>query len=279
MKVKIAKSAGFCFGVERAYELVQKSLEEKSKTKKLSTFGPLIHNNRVMEELAKDEVNILEDAENAEGVVIVRSHGTSEQNKKVLEKKASQLIDATCPFVTRVDVTAKRFENDGRLVVIVGDKNHPEMQGIIANLQNPFCVETLEEAESLDQFDPNLKLGVVCQTTLRREKFEEIAQVLKLKSSDCIIDDTICSATVDRQTAIRELAQEVDFVVVLGGKQSSNTKKLAAIAEEFCPTQKIEYVEELDLEALKDVKVVGVSAGASTPQNQINELVEFLKQL
>lgn len=273
MKVLVAKVAGFCYGVDRAYDIVNKALEEKKEDETLSTFGPLIHNDRVIADLEKQSVSIFENEEEAKGTVIVRSHGISNQKKAVLASKAKKLIDATCPYVTKVHVMAQQYQKQGRTVVVVGDKNHPEMKGIIEDLENPICIQTPAEAESLPDFE---SLGVVSQTTLRREKFMEVCEILKTKTKDIQIFDTICTATSDRQDAIRELAKQVEMVVVIGGSKSSNTKKLAEVAEEFCPTQKVESPDQLDLSAFIGKKVVGVTAGASTPQWQIDEMVEFL---
>lgn len=276
MKVLTAKSAGFCFGVDRAYKMVQQAIQNKKEGENVSTFGPLIHNNRVMKELKKEHIAILDDANNAESTVIIRSHGTSEKRKKVLQEKAQKVLDATCPFVTKVHIVSQNFQKQGMQVVIVGDPKHAEMQGIIEDLESPICVQTIEEAMSLNHCQ---KMGVVCQTTLRKDRFDAICEILKTKCDEIVIDDTICSATTDRQSAIRELAQQVDAVIVVGGAQSSNTKKLAEIASEFCPTQKIESVDEIDVTALQGKNIVGVSAGASTPQWQIDEVVKFLQTL
>jgi 4-hydroxy-3-methylbut-2-enyl diphosphate reductase len=276
MKVIVAKSAGFCFGVDRAYKMVQQAIQNKKESEKVSTFGPLIHNNRVINQLESQNVNVLKDAAQAESTVIIRSHGISDKQKKVLEQHSKQLLDATCPFVTKVHIVSQNFQKQGIQVVIVGDPKHAEMQGIIEDLDNPICVQIPEEAAVLHHFS---KLGVVCQTTLRKELFEKVCRVLETKCDEIIIDDTICLATTDRQTAVRELAQQVDAVIVVGGSQSSNTKKLSEIASEFCPTQKVESVDEIDIVALQGKKVVGVSAGASTPQWQIDEVVEFLESI
>lgn len=276
MEVIVAKSAGFCFGVERAYDMVQKSLAEKNKEERISTFGPLIHNDRVMKELEESEVNILEDESKADGTVIVRSHGISNKKKEVLRKQSGKFLDATCPYVTKVHIVTQNFQKNGYTVVIVGDPNHPEMQGIIEDLENPLCIETVAQAESLPMQE---KIGVVSQTTLRREKFEEICEVLKSRCKEIVIDDTICSATTDRQTSVRELASKVEAVVVVGGTKSSNTKKLAEIASEFCPTQKIASLSDIDISLFQGMKKLGVTAGASTPQSQIDEVVEFLEKI
>ncbi|MBT4937295.1 4-hydroxy-3-methylbut-2-enyl diphosphate reductase [Candidatus Peregrinibacteria bacterium] len=276
MEVIVAKSAGFCFGVERAYDMVQKSLDEKSEGEKISTFGPLIHNDRVMKELEKSGVNILEDEVKAGGTVIVRSHGISDKKKEVLKKQSKKFLDATCPYVTKVHIVTQNFQKNGYTVVVVGDPKHAEMQGIIEDLENPVCVENTAQAEKLTMQE---KIGVVSQTTLRREKFEEVCEILKSRCKEIIIDDTICSATTDRQMSVRELAKEVEAVVVVGGTKSSNTKKLAEIASEFCPAQKIATLSDIDASMFKGMKKLGVTAGASTPKNQIDEVVEFLEKL
>lgn len=276
MKVIVAQSAGFCFGVDRAYKMVGQAIQDKKEDEKVSTFGPLIHNNRVINQLESKKVEILQDAVKAESIVVIRSHGISNKQKKVLEQNSTKLLDATCPFVTKVHIVSQNFQKQGIQVVIVGDPKHAEMQGIIEDLENPICVQSVEEAKQLPHFS---KLGVVCQTTLRKDRFDDVCEVLKTKCDEIIIDDTICSATTDRQSAIRELAQQVDAVIVVGGSQSSNTKKLAEIASEFCPTQKVESVDEINTSLLQGKKVVGVSAGASTPQWQIDEVVQFLEKL
>ena len=276
MEVFVARVAGFCYGVDRAYDIVQNALEKKGKGDSLSTFGPLIHNDRVIQSLEEKEVSVVEDLEKAEGTMIVRSHGISNKKKNALAEKSKELIDATCPYVTKVHVMAQAYQKQGRTVIVVGDPKHPEMRGIIEDLEDPICVQTVEEAKQLDRFE---KLGVVCQTTIRREKFREVCDILEGKTLDIKIYDTICTATSDRQDAIRELAQNVDAVIVVGGTKSSNTKKLEEVASEFCVTQKVECPEQVDLEMLKGKKKVGVTAGASTPQYQIDEMVDFLSTL
>lgn len=276
MKVIVAKSAGFCFGVERAYNMVKDSLHQKKEEGKISTFGPLIHNDRVMEELKNSDVHILEHEKHADSTVIIRSHGISNKKKKVLQKKSKKLLDATCPYVTKVHIITQKFQKQGYTVVVVGDPKHAEMQGIIEDLENPLCIETLDQAKNMPM---QKHIGVVSQTTLRQEKFIEICEILKTRTKEITIDDTICGATIDRQKSIRELAKEVEAIIVIGGVQSSNTKKLVEIASEFCPAQKVSCTADVDLSLLQGFKTIGVSAGASTPQCQIDELVDFLKQL
>jgi 4-hydroxy-3-methylbut-2-en-1-yl diphosphate reductase len=276
MKVIVAKSAGFCFGVERAYNMVIDSLNQKQNGEKITTFGPLIHNDRVMEELESSNVHILENENEADSTVIIRSHGISNKKKEILKKNSTKLLDATCPYVTKVHIVTQDFQKKGLAVVIVGDPKHAEMQGIIEDLENPICIETLDQASDIPM---QKHIGVVSQTTLRQEKFIEICEVLKTRTQKITIDDTICSATIDRQKSIRELAKEVEAIIVIGGVKSSNTKKLVEIAAEFCPAQKVSFPSDVNISLLKGVHTVGVSAGASTPQNQIDELVAFLKAL
>ncbi len=276
MKVLIAKKLGFCFGVKRAYDMVEDIVKNKKEGENISTFGPLIHNDRLIKDLEEKGVSVINDIKDAKDTVIIRSHGISNKKKEEIKKNTEKYLDATCPFVTKVHIVTQNFQKRGFQVIIIGDKDHPELKGIIEDLDNVICIQTIDEAKNLSKFQ---KVGVAVQTTFKRSLFKEICKILEEKCDEIEIEDTICGSTFENQTAAKELAKEVDAMIVIGGTKSSNTKKLAEVCSEFCPTQKIESIKDLDLEKLKNINKVGVTAGASTPQYQIDEVVKFLKEL
>jgi len=277
MKTVLAPKAGFCFGVKRALDVTMKTAKESSKN--IYTLGPLIHNPQVVDDLAKKGIKVVRDlSEIPEGVVIVRSHGVGPEVFKIAEERGLQIIDATCPFVKKAQELARELDEQGYQVIVVGDREHPEVTGIIGwTGQRGVVVETPEQAEALPVMN---KIGIISQTTQPEANFKKIVSVLKHKAEDVKTYNTICHATRDRQDAAVELAKKVDVIVVVGGKNSANTKKLGRLcAETETPTFHVETAGEIHKEWLEGKNIIGITAGASTPDWIIEEVKKYMEDL
>jgi len=277
VRIELAKSAGFCWGVKRAVNIAVKAVEEAGG--RALCLGELIHNRREIERLRSLGIEFVEDMEDLkEGdTVIIRSHGVSPKVLEFLKGRGVKVVDATCPFVKDVHEKATRLEKEGYPILILGNPNHPEVIGIAGHVKNPMIINRLEDLEKL----PNMKkLGVVCQTTLNLSFFKEAISILSLKVKDLKVYNTICNATSIRQKETRELARRVDVMLVVGGKNSSNTTKLFQIAKEVNPkTYHVESGEDVEPDWFLDAEVVGITAGASTPQWVIDEIVNRILHL
>src|SRR6266581_5474029 len=278
MEVLLANEYGFCFGVERAVEMVEGALEVGSPVR---TLGPLIHNTQEMKRLETEGVaTIAEPGEvGADEIAVIRAHGVTPLVQLELEQRAAQVVDATCPFVTRVQRLAERAAKEGRHVVVAGNPDHPEMIGVVGYApNNTFVVSDAGEVEKLPALHAPL---VVSQTTLKLKTFLEVAEAVKAKAdTEPEIVNTICSATRDRQDAARALAGLVDVFYIIGGKHSSNSIKLLAVCQEQCANSfLIETQDEIDPADLKEAKRVGVTAGASTPNWLIDQVVTRLREV
>ena len=274
MKVTLAKSAGFCFGVKRAVEMVYKEAETG---KKVYTLGPIIHNEQVVQDLEQKGVRVIDTPEELskaeDATVIIRSHGISADVYHQLEDKKVRIVDATCPFVSKIHRIVEKKYQEGSCIVIVGNANHPEVEGI-----NGWCngaatvIGSVSEAENYSQ-EPARKLCVVAQTTFNYKKFKDIVDIFSKKSYDIDVMNTICNATEERQTEAGTIARQSDAMLVIGGKHSSNTQKLYEICRKECEnTYYIQTVHDLDLEVLRSTGLVGITAGASTPKKIIEEV-------
>ncbi len=278
MKVLLADEYGFCFGVERAVEMVEDSLEKKETVR---TLGPLIHNEQEMERLGDYGVStISEPVQIKRGeTAVIRAHGVTPDVQNELEEKASKVVDATCPFVTRVQRLASRAANENRHVIVIGNPDHPEMIGVKGYApEHAFIIKDETEIKDL----PKLKNPmVVSQTTIKAKTFFDTAEAIKnVAEGETQIINTICSATRDRQDAARALAGEVDAFYVIGGDHSSNSRKLLTVCKEQCEKSFLIQTEaDINPEDLKDVKNVGVTAGASTPKWLIDKVVETLEKI
>ncbi|WP_051920675.1 4-hydroxy-3-methylbut-2-enyl diphosphate reductase [Thermodesulfobacterium hydrogeniphilum] len=275
MKIRIAKKAGFCMGVRRAVNLVLKALNEGRYP--IYTYGPLIHNPQTLELLNILGVKIIKDTkeEFPSGVCILRAHGVPPEEKEELFKK-HKIIDGTCPRVLKVQALAKKAVSQGKEVIIIGDKNHAEVKGILGYCKNKgYVVNSIEDVEKL----PELKNYVILsQTTQNKKLFKELSEAILDKYPNGQIINTICNATEVRQNEVRTLSQSSDAIIVIGGKFSANTNRLAEIAKkEGKKVYLIEKPEELPWEELKNCKIIGITAGASTPNWLINEVVDFIK--
>ena len=274
--VKIAQKAGFCFGVSRAVRITQEGINEG---KKIATLGPIIHNSAVVDNFAGQGVRIIETPDEAlpGETVVIRSHGIKKSEQQILEDKGIDFIDATCPFVKKIhNIVNDAFER-GQDILIIGDKSHPEVIGI-----NGWCNNTAKVIENEDEaqkltFNPEKEVCVVAQTTFRRELWKKITKIIKKTCQSAIVFDTICNATNERQKYAAELAKESDVFVVVGGKHSSNTKKLFDIAAPLCGhTFLVEEAGELPEDILSLGHSFGITAGASTPEHIIKEVLETM---
>ena len=275
MDVTVAKTAGFCFGVKRAVEKVYEQIE-KGKTP-IYTFGPIIHNEEVVRDLEERGVKVLETAEElrqlTDGVVVIRSHGVGKDIYDILEKNGIEIIDATCPFVKKIHRIVSEQNENGRRVIIVGNGKHPEVEGIKGwGNDDTLVIETAEEFEKL-QISDGEKLCIVAQTTFNYNKFQDLVEKISKTRYDILVLNTICNATQERQVEARRIASEVDAMIVVGGKTSSNTQKLYEICQTECKnTYYIQTLGDLDPECISSVRSVGITAGASTPNHIIEEV-------
>ena len=272
-EVILAKSAGFCFGVKRAVDTVY----EQTGKKNVYTFGPIIHNEEVVKDLEKKGVfviNTMEDLDDiTEGTVIIRSHGVSSAVYEALRKKGVEIVDATCPFVLKIHNIVKQESANGKQIVIIGNEKHPEVEGIMGwSKTQVHVVDTVEKAQNL-QLDPQREVCIVSQTTFNYNKFKELVEIISEKGYNIIIRNTICNATEERQTEAREIAKRVDAMIVVGGSSSSNTRKLYEICKNECKdTYYIQTLNDLDMTSLGKADCIGITAGASTPNNIIQEV-------
>ena len=278
MEVIVAKSAGFCFGVKRAVETVYAEVE---KGKKIYTFGPIIHNEEVVKDLEKKGVTVLENEEElmalTEGTVIIRSHGVEKRIQKMIEDKGLECIDATCPFVKRIHRIVEEAGEDGKEVIIAGNPGHPEVEGIVGwSDSDATILESVEEAEAYSKKSEK-EICLVSQTTFNYKKFQDIVEIFEKKGYNGSVVNTICNATEERQTEARKIAASVDVMIVIGGKHSSNTRKLYEICKQECEnTYFIQTLDDLHLEIPKSVQLVGITAGASTPKKIIEEVQNYV---
>ena len=281
MKIKLAKSSGFCMGVRRAMEQALEVVHHKEGP--FFSYGPLIHNPQAVDLLRSkglvDKEPRPEALEGADkGVVIIRAHGVPPQEKQALKGMGLEVIDATCPRVIRVQAIIKRHAGMGYNPIIWGNPDHPEVIGLMGHSQGlGRVVSTIEDINSLPDFE---KVILVAQTTQNQKKFHEFAEAIKARWPEALIFDTICGATQRRQDEVRRLAREVDAMVIVGGRNSGNTQRLASVAEsEGVKTIRIETEDEIDPEWLAGVDSVGVTAGASTPNWMIKRVIRELERM
>ncbi|MCQ2494503.1 MAG: 4-hydroxy-3-methylbut-2-enyl diphosphate reductase [Lachnospiraceae bacterium] len=277
MEVRMAKYAGFCFGVKRAVDTVYEQID---KNKKIYTYGPIVHNEEVVKDMEKQGVCVIKDeaaldemTPEENSLVVVRAHGVSEREYSKLADKGFEIIDATCPFVKKIHNIAIEQEAAGRKVLIAGDPEHPEIKGIIGWCKGP--VKVFKNYEEAAEFVPEKGENYVllAQTTFQIKKFKEIVDLFANKEYNIYVVNTICNATEERQRSAAELALEADAMIVIGSNGSSNTRKLYEICRERCEnTYYIQTLDDLHLVLPETTKLVGITAGASTPQNIIEEV-------
>ena len=275
MNVELAKTAGFCFGVKRAVDTVYQQIEQY-RGEKIFTYGPIIHNEEVIKDLRSHGVEVLNDEEELKtadaDVVVIRSHGVAKYIYDILEERGITCVDATCPFVKKIHKIVAEKSAEGSYIVIVGNGEHPEVQGIRGWAgEQVTVVQTPEDAERFELPDKDQKVCIVAQTTFNYNKFKELVEIISKKRYDIVVLNTICNATKERQTEARQIAARVDAMVVIGDKRSSNTQKLFEICKEEClNTYYIQTLDDLDINQLRSVESVGITAGASTP----NKIIE-----
>ncbi|MGN0496745.1 MAG: bifunctional 4-hydroxy-3-methylbut-2-enyl diphosphate reductase/30S ribosomal protein S1 [Lachnospiraceae bacterium] len=273
MEVLLAKTAGFCFGVKRAVDMVY----EQASKGHVYTYGPIIHNEEVIRDLEEKGVHIVHSLDEVEhlneGTLVIRSHGVEKSIYEKAKEKGLELVDATCPFVKKIHNIVDKDSGEGRHIVIVGDAAHPEVQGIMGWCNSePTVISSTKEAELLC-FSDNESISLVSQTTFNHNKFNSIVEILDKKGYNINVYNTICNATEERQREAASIAEQVDAMIVIGGKNSSNTQKLYDISKKECAnTYYIQTLVDLDLAAFESVGRVGITAGASTPNHIIKEV-------
>ena len=277
MHIELAKTAGFCFGVKRAVETVYEQIR-CHEDRKIYTYGPIIHNEEVIKDLRKQGVQVLHSEEDIQkiedGVVVIRSHGVSRRIYDLLEEKNLTCIDATCPFVKKIHRIVDEESRKGSYIVIIGNGSHPEVEGIRGWAgEQASVIQTAEEAERFQVPETGRKVCIVAQTTFNYNKFKDLVEIIDKKGYDIIVLNTICNATKERQEEACRIAGRVDAMVVIGDRRSSNTQKLFEICKNEClNTYYIQTLDDLDMNQLRSVETVGITAGASTPNNIIEEV-------
>lgn len=285
MQVKVAKSAGFCFGVKRAVQMVYDEAEKHPGM--VYTMGPIIHNEQVVEDLAKKGVRVIGDdlicPETGQmppegSVIIVRSHGISRQMTEKLRESGYRIVTATCPFVQKIHDIVSKASHDGYGIIIVGNPGHPEVIGIRGWAVGPCeVVETPEDARHLS-LPEEMPVWVVSQTTFNLKKFNDILAIIREMRYNAKVTNTICNATKERQTESLELAAQSDVMIVIGGKNSSNTQKLYELCARQCVnTYYIQTLEDLSTVQFLSAGTVGITAGASTPNSTIQEVYTHVR--
>ncbi len=268
-KVVLAKNSGFCFGVKRAIELALKTKE------KIYTLGPLIHNPQVIAQLEHKGIVAIDSLDDIErGKIIIRAHGIPRSVITRAKKKDLSVIDATCPFVQNVQQIAESLSKDGYQVVIIGEANHPEIIGIADRVKNPIIIEDVSEVSGIGRFE---KIGVVAQTTQSEENYKKIIHALKKHSKKLKVFNTICNATKKNQNAAKGLAKKVNLMIVVGGYNSGNTRRLAKLCSEIVETKHIEVADELKKKWFEKKEIIGITGGASTPDWIIHEVIERIE--
>jgi 4-hydroxy-3-methylbut-2-enyl diphosphate reductase len=274
--ITVADQAGACYGVERALELVARALDEADGP--VRTLGPLIHNPKVVAELEGRGVAVAADTRQAPGsTIVIRSHGVAPEVIEGARARGLVVVDATCPYVKKVHHAAARLLAGGYQVIVVGEAGHPEVEGTIGHAPGAVAVES---ASDLDAIELGRRVGVVVQTTQSAERLREVVDALLARVEEVCVVNTICEATSQRQQAAGELATRSDVMVVVGGRNSGNTTRLAEICSRACPrTHHVEGPEELEAGWFEGAQSIGLTAGASTPAAQISQVVDAIRAL
>lgn len=275
MKVVVARHAGICYGVERALKM---AAEAATTADRVATLGPLIHNPQAVAALQERGVGVASSLDEIEqGTVVIRSHGVDPAVIEQAERKGLTVVDATCPFVRAAHTCAAELAASGYAVVIVGESDHPEVEGILAHAGGEAVI--VERAADLPARLPR-RIGVVVQTTQQLETLRDVVDDLLPRTAELRVCNTICSATAKRQTAAAELAEDVDVIVVVGGHNSGNTTRLTEICRARNPrTHHVETAAELDPAWFAGAAAVGVTAGASTPDEQIQGVISAIESI
>ena len=276
MEIRLASSYGFCFGVKRAIKIAEKSQGS-------ATYGPLIHNtdeiNRLKEGFNVDLADNMEEAGQYDSIVI-RTHGIPKNELAQLEAEGKQISDATCPFVTTPQQIVEKMSEEGYSIVIFGDENHPEIKGVISYAKDQRDAFVVLDKEELKALPLKSKVAIVAQTTRKPADFMKIVDALILQAKEVRVFNTICNATFENQDAAASLAKEADTMIVIGGKNSSNTKQLYSICKNYCPdSYLIENEQELQAEWFQNKNLCGISAGASTPDWVVQNVIDTIENI
>ena len=276
MQIKVAKTAGFCFGVKRAVETVYEQAET-NQGKKIYTYGPIIHNEIVVNDLRQKGVEVIESEEELaslkDGIVVIRSHGVAKHIYDLLEENQIVCVDATCPFVKKIHRIVAEESAKGKEIIIIGNEKHPEVEGIKGWSETKVTVIGSKEDACRFQTSFDQELCIVSQTTFNYNKFKELVEIIEKMGYHISVLNTICSATKERQDEALCIAGEVDAMLVIGDKHSSNTQKLFEISKKACNnTYYTQTLDDLDLNQLGSSETVGITAGASTPNKIIEEV-------
>ncbi|MGE3063495.1 MAG: 4-hydroxy-3-methylbut-2-enyl diphosphate reductase [bacterium] len=279
IKVYIAKHSGFCFGVKRAMNIID-DVAKTSKKKPIYTLGPIIHNPQTVDKLKERGVTPLDDIKNIEeGTVVLRTHGVEKNLLEKLKSSNLDVIDATCPFVSRAQNYVKKLRKNGYNVIIVGENNHPEVLALKSQVKDAIVIENAEEIEKI-KILKGQKVGIVSQTTQSIENFKAMVCLVMDYFKEVLVINTICSATSQRQEAAIALAEKVDLMLIVGGKNSGNTKRLYTLCRRIAThTYHIETEKEIKKSMLKGVKSIGIAAGASTPDWIVNDVKTNIKKI
>ena len=276
-ELTIAKSAGFCFGVTRAVNMVYEAIEKENVP--IYTYGPIIHNDEVVKDMEKNGVTVINDLDelssHEKGVMIIRSHGISKAEYDRIKNCGFEVLNATCPFVSKIHRYVEDYSSKGYDIIIVGSPKHPEVCGIKGWADEKCHVTIINSPEDAENYMKNStkKLCIVSQTTFNYNKFQELVEIINKKGYDIIVLNTICNATEERQTEAAKIARDVDAMIVIGGRNSSNTQKLFEICKNECNnTYYIQTVKDLDITCFESIDSVGITAGASTPNKIIEEV-------
>ena len=277
MNVRLAQTAGFCFGVKRAMKVVYEQIEKGIHP--IYTYGPIIHNEEVVRELQQKGVSVISDLRDLgkyeKGTMIIRSHGISKAEYDIITEAGFQVVDATCPFVLKIHRLVREYSQKGYSIIIFGNEDHPEVQGIRGWVEEGcpvYIISGQEEAQNLS-LPKNVKACIVSQTTFNYNKFQDLVEIIEKKGYDILVLNTICSATEERQTEARQIARQSDAMIVIGDRKSSNTQKLFEICKSECEnTYYIQTSNDMDYQNLQSIHNVGITAGASTPNNIIEEV-------
>jgi len=276
MKIILAQSAGFCFGVKRATQMAFEAAEHYHQ---ICSLGPIIHSPQLVGKLEEKGVEVIHEVEDIpEGAVIIRSHGVTSSELDHILARELHIVDATCPFVKKAQEYAAMLSREGYLLVLVGEEEHPEVQGIISYARDGDVLVVADRlaAESLPR---RRRIGIVAQTTQSFDNLRQIVDVCLSKSSELRVFNTICDATSVRQNEARSIAKEVDLMLIIGGFNSANTSRLASICRDIQPrSHHVETAEQVDPVWFEDVRTVGITAGASTPRWLIDEVLEKVRK-
>ncbi|OQY19898.1 MAG: 4-hydroxy-3-methylbut-2-enyl diphosphate reductase [Desulfobacteraceae bacterium 4572_35.1] len=277
MEIVLAKSAGFCFGVKRAVNMAFKAAD---KSDSICSLGPLIHSPQLVKKLENEGIRVVDSvADMVDETVIVRSHGITRSEEEELVARQLKVVDATCPFVKKAQQYVSSLGNNGYAVVIVGEQEHPEVQGIVSYAADAaaWVVANVEQAQAIPV---QRKIGLVAQTTQSFENFRDISSILLNKCKELRVFNTICDATAVRQQEARSIASKVDMMLVIGGRNSANTTRLASICTEIQPqTYHIETAAGINPNWVTGISTIGITAGASTPEWIIGEVMEKLREI